>query len=97
MREFYFEDKYDCTFATGIQPKDDINCDPYDYFIYLYAEATAELRIQLAKREGCLNSLVEILIRNETLAEVIRKNEEILAHSHLNKKLKQIFGRIIDP
>ena len=43
MREFYFEDKENSKFVTGILPKDDINCDPYDYFTYLYAEAVANL------------------------------------------------------
>ena len=35
MREFYFEDKEKSIIFTGMQPKDDINCDPYDYFMYL--------------------------------------------------------------
>ena len=90
MKEFYFEDKENSKFVTGILPKDDINCNPYDYFIYLYAEAVANLRIALARKEGKANDIVEALIRDLALSEIIHKNEEILAHSHLNKKLKQI-------
>ena len=55
MKEFYFEDKENSKFVTGILPKDDINCNPYDYFIYLYAEAVANLRIALARKEGKAN------------------------------------------
>lgn len=90
MREFYFEDKEKSIIFTGMQPKDDINCDPYDYFMYLYAAATANLLIQIARKDGKSNSIVEVLIRNESLAEVKKKNEEIFANSHFNKKLKQI-------
>lgn len=94
MREFYFEDKENSKFVTGILPKDDINCDPYDYFIYLYAEALANLRINLARNEEKANVLDESLIRDVTLSEIKWKNEEILAHSHLNKKLKQILDDV---
>ena len=73
MREFYFEDKEKSIIFTGMQPKDDINCDPYDYFMYLYAAATANLLIQIARKDGKSNSIVEALIRNECLAEVKKK------------------------
>ena len=42
------------------------------------------------QKDGKSNSIVEVLIRNESLAEVKKKNEEIFANSHFNKKLKQI-------
>ena len=94
MREFYFEDKENSKFVTGILPKDDINCDPYDYFTYLYAEAVANLWINLARKEGNTNAISETLIRDLTLSEIKLKNEEILAHSHFNKKLKQILDDV---
>ena len=42
MREFYFKDKKRNIAYRGIAPSNDVNCPPFDYYRFLYAEIRAK-------------------------------------------------------
>lgn len=44
MQEFYFEDKVNHKIVMGIAAHDDINCPPYDYYVWKGVELKAVLK-----------------------------------------------------
>jgi hypothetical protein len=93
MREFYIEDKDKKYFINGVLPHDDIDCDPYDYFIYLVAEARANTNIQAAKHKGEFIGFEETMIRDVTLQKVKDIYNNILANTKPNEKLQQLLEK----
>lgn len=92
MREFYFEDKSRCRFFIGSQPKDDINCNPFDYFLYNYAHTLANLHLQIATHHGNGKNLQTDIFYHLALEEVKEYTDNIMYSTYPHIKLQQILS-----
>lgn len=94
MREFYFEDKVNHYFITGIQPHDDVNCPPCDYFMYSHATAIARNYIQIAEHTGELEQLGEDFFYQLALTKVKIQMDNIMRTTYPNAKFQQILANV---
>ena len=92
MREFYFEDKINHYFVTGIQPHDDVNLPPSDYFMYSHATSIARRNIHIAEHKGDLERIGEKTFYHLALAETKAKIDYIMRMTYPNAKFQQLLA-----
>ena len=93
MREFYFEDKIQHFAIIGASPKNDINCKPFDYFMYSYAHVAAETYINVASHIEKLGNIEENYFYQFALEQIKENNNNIMRSTYPLACLQQILVR----
>lgn len=103
MRQFYCEDKKRHRAFMGIGAHDDLNCPPFDYYVYTHAMARESMYTQIFKHSEHPEWADEALIKRLALKhsedffeDMLHKTfpdfrlQQILAHTEWSKKQQKM-------
>lgn len=90
MREFYFEDKIEHFAIIGASPNNDINCKPFDYFKYTYADVVLRTYIKIASHIKELSNIEESYFYPFVLKQIDECNNNIMRSTYPSAYLQQI-------
>lgn len=91
MREFYIKDIANNIVFRGIQPKNEIDCQPLDYYKYSHAELMFVLYKDILKH-NCPLSIPDDFIRNFVLTKTEELIDNMLASTALKPEISSLLS-----
>lgn len=89
MREFYFKDKKRDVAYRGIMPNNDVDCPPFDYFRFLYAEINAKRFAEMLEMK-CPVPIPEQTVRAYVLEKIDELLDEKLSNSSPKPEIQEL-------